>query len=57
MENPGIEGRIIFKLDLQEVECKGMGWTDLVQDRHTWAGSSECSNEPSGSIKCRVFAL
>jgi hypothetical protein len=35
LEDPGIEGRIIFKLDLQEVECKGMGWTDLVQVRHT----------------------
>jgi hypothetical protein len=27
-----------IKLDLQEVECKGMGWIDLVQGRHTWAG-------------------
>ena len=45
-----------IKLDLQEVECKGMGWIDLVQGRHTWVGSSECSNEPSGSIKCRVLA-
>jgi len=24
--------------NLQEVECKGMGWIDLVQGRHTWAG-------------------
>ena len=45
-----------IKLYLQEVECKGMGWIDLVLGRHTWAGSSECSNELSGSIKCRVFA-
>ena len=32
-----------------------MGWIDLVQGRHTWVGSSERSNETSGSIKCRVF--
>jgi len=44
-----------IKLDLQEVECKGMGWIDLVQGRHTWVGSSEHNSEPSGSIKCRVL--
>ena len=39
-------------MDLQEVGCGwvGMDWIDLVHDR---AGKS--GNEPSGSIKCRLF--
>ena len=32
----------------------GMGWTDLVQDG-TMAGTCECGDEPSGSIKCGEF--
>ena len=30
-----------------------MDWIDVAQDRDRWGGSCECSNEPSGSIKCR----
>ena len=25
-----------IKMDLQEVECKGMNWIDLAQDRDIW---------------------
>jgi hypothetical protein len=25
-----------IKMDLQEVGCKGMDWTDLAQDRGSW---------------------
>jgi hypothetical protein len=25
-----------IKMDLQEVECKGIDWMDLVQDRDRW---------------------
>ena len=31
----------------------GMDWIDLAQDRDRWLGSCECSNEHSGSMKCR----
>jgi hypothetical protein len=35
-------------MDLQEVGCEGMDWVDL-------AGTYECGNETSGSIKCGEF--
>jgi hypothetical protein len=37
-----------IKMDLQEVRCGDMGWIDL-------AGTCECGNAPSGSIKCGEF--
>jgi len=39
-----------IKMVLQEVGCGGMDWIELAQD--TLAGTFECGNEPSGSIKC-----
>ena len=40
-----------IKMDLQEVGCGSMDWIELGQV----AGTFECGNEPSGSIKCREF--
>ena len=40
-----------IKIDLQEVGCGGMDWTVLGQV----AGTCECGNELSGSIKCGEF--
>jgi len=34
LEDLGIDGRIILKLDLQEVGRRGRDWTVLFQDRH-----------------------
>jgi hypothetical protein len=43
-----------IKLDLQEVGC-GV-WTGLIWLRvKARAGTFECDNKPSGSIKCRDF--
>jgi hypothetical protein len=43
-----------IKMDLQEVGCSGMAWIELAPDRQV-AGTCECGNEPSGSIKCGEF--
>jgi hypothetical protein len=43
-----------IKMDLHEVGCGGMDWVRLAQDR-LLVGTCECSNEASGSIKCRKF--
>jgi len=44
-----------IKMDLQEVECGGMDWMELAQVREQVAGTCECGNEPSGSIKFEKF--
>jgi hypothetical protein len=36
LEDRGVDGRIILKLDLQEVGWGGMDWIDMAQDRDRW---------------------
>jgi hypothetical protein len=43
-----------IKMDLKEVGYGDMDWIELAQDRQV-AGTCECGNEPSGSIKCGEF--
>jgi hypothetical protein len=43
-----------IKMDLQEVGCLGMDWIEMAQDRQV-AGTCECGNKPSGSIKRGEF--
>ena len=53
LEDPVLDGRIIlrwiFRWDVGV--CTGSSWLRLGQV----AGSCECGNEPSGSIKCGEF--
>jgi hypothetical protein len=44
-----------IKMNLQEVGCGDMDWIGLAQGKRQVAGTCECGNEPSGSIKCRAF--
>jgi hypothetical protein len=43
-----------IKAHLQEVGCGGMGWIELGKDRLV-AGTCECGDESSGSIRCGEF--
>jgi hypothetical protein len=43
-----------IKMNLQEVGSVGMDWSELAQVIQM-AGTCECGNEPSVSIKCGEF--
>jgi len=45
-----------IKLDPQEVGCGDMDWIYVVQDGYKVAGTCDCGNEPSGSVKCGELA-
>jgi hypothetical protein len=36
LEDPGVDGRIILKIAVQEVGWGGMDWIDMAQDRDRW---------------------
>ena len=46
-----------IKMDPQEMGCGVMDWIELAQDREQVAGTCECGNEPSVSMKCREFLV
>jgi hypothetical protein len=39
-----------IKMDLQEVECRGMGWIELADNGDRWLALVN-AEEPAGSIK------
>ena len=36
VEDQCIDGRIILRWIFRDVECEGMGWIDVAQDRERW---------------------
>jgi hypothetical protein len=50
---PGVDGRTILRRIFSKWDV-GV-WTGLSWLRIETAGTCECGNEPSGSIKCRDF--
>jgi hypothetical protein len=54
LRDPGIDGRLMLKMDHQGLGCGGMDWIELAGYGQV-AGTRECGNEPSGSIKCGEF--
>jgi hypothetical protein len=44
-----------IKMDLQEVGWEGVDWIDMARDMGQVAGSCDCGNEPSDSIKHGEF--
>ena len=45
-----------IQMDLQEVGCGDLDWTDLAEDRDRWWSLvNAVINEPSGSLKCGEF--
>ena len=54
LEDPGVDGRIILRWIFRKwvgghgLERSGSGYGQV-------AGTCECANEPSGSVKCREF--
>jgi len=36
LENLGVHGRMILKMDVQDVVWEGVDWIDLAYDRDTW---------------------
>ena len=55
LKDPGVDGRIILKMDRQEVGCGGHGLDGAGSGQGQVAGTCECGNESSGSIKYWEF--
>jgi hypothetical protein len=54
LEAPGVDRRIILKCIFKKWEV-GHGVDPSGSEKGQKAGTCECGNEPSGSIKCEEF--
>jgi hypothetical protein len=54
LEDPGVDGRIILRQIFEYSDGEDGLYLSVSRQRHV-AGSCECGNELSGSIKCREF--
>jgi hypothetical protein len=48
LEDVGVDGRVLLKTDLKEIEWEGVDWIDTAHDR-------EKGRTAAGSMKCREF--
>ena len=53
--DPGIDGRIILRCIFRKWDVGGYGLDRAGSGYGQVAGTCECGNEPSGSIKCGKF--
>jgi len=54
LEVPGVDGKIILRWNFRKLGVRA--WTDRCgSGKGQVAGTCECGNEPSGSIKCWEF--
>ena len=51
LEDPGVDGRIILRRTFRNWDGGGTEWIELAKDIEQVAGTCECGNEPSDSIK------
>jgi hypothetical protein len=55
LEDPGIDKRIIIKIDLGEIGWASMDWSVLAEDEDVMVDHLEHSNKPLHFIKCGTF--
>ena len=57
LEDPGVDGGIMLRWIFRKWDVVGHGLDGSGSGQRQVAGTCECGNEPSGSIKCGKFLV